>query len=85
MIKYALKRLSTNQFIGCGNGPDGYGTSTELTSENVYDSKADAIEHIEWMRFWAKRPNEGPKVVLAEDDVIELYEVEVTYKAALVS
>lgn len=85
MIQYTLKRTSTNKYLGCGNGPDGYGTSTELSSENLYDTKEEAIEHIEWMRFWAKTPNTGPRVELAADDVIQLIEVKVSYESRIIS
>ena len=81
---YALKRTSTNEYIGAGNGPDGYGTSTELSSEQLYETKKEAIEHIHWMREWAKTPNEGPRVELAEDDVIQLILVEVSYKTQVI-
>ena len=85
MIQYALKRISTNEYIGCGNGPDGYGTSTELSSDNLHDTKKDAVDHIDWMRYWAKTPDCGPKVKLAYDDVIQLIEVKVSYETASIN
>ncbi len=76
-IKFAVRRNKTNMFLTCGMSPGFWQDGSVVDSHHLYETRPNAVDHIEWMRQWAKYPETGPKVKLDAGETFSIVRVRV--------
>jgi hypothetical protein len=78
IIKYAIRRESNYKFVERGMSPRNL-DSLEINEYCLYSDESRALDHVHWMREYAKYPDTGPKVKLQPNEKFDIVKVVVTY------
>lgn len=79
MNKFVIKQKSDGKFVSDNRDEDGILATDTLVDADLFDTQLEAEDHVAWLIGWSITPAVGPNVHLADNEVLEVHEIEVSY------